>query len=1099
MSSFKVYSASAGSGKTYTLTKEYLKLALFAPAEVRAFADAGEPYTFNPRYFRHILAVTFTIKATNEMKERILEVLYALKNADLNDRYLRELQEEGKEEWGIILSANELKARAALVHTAVLHHYSDFSISTLDSFAARVVQTFSLDFGLPQQYDIELDPMPLIQESVHQLLQELIAEGNNPVQQIVEHYAMDDLQGENWFIDFKILQTARNLFKENAERLMQLLEDTEPEAFLKATQALRADLNKLLQEVQAIGKEALALIQGNQFEDGDFKGKSRGIHKFFKKLAEAKEPKELFGSNGILLNIPKTHTKNYEKGTFLNADTNPVNAELLALFERYLNIAEGNLAGHICAFQMYKFVHRLALMGTLLKKVQNLSNEKGRIILQSFNKQINEIIQSEPAPYLYERLGERYHHLLIDEFQDTSSLQWQNLIPLLSNSLSYENMNLVVGDTKQSIYRWRGGDPSLLNALPEVESPEYSSTFFHAENLPQHFEKKSLEKNWRSHENIIQFNNALFTFLRQYAKENGGEKMEQFYADVVQQSNHRTGGNVEIYQSEDLQNEIKQQIEIALAEGYRYGDVAILCRTNEKANEIAEQLLLEGIPVVSEEALLLKSSPYVRFIIHFFRFLAVPQEARARMEILLFLRDHLSAKGQKLAGEELLKIKEVCDNAEVKMHDFINYLNEKFSINLLASELMRLTLFEKAEYLIALFRLNDDPKQQIYLQSFLDLLLDEGHRLRHNLLDFIEFWTYKEKSLRVTPLAAQNAVTILSIHKSKGLEFPVVLFPYADWNLNYRGDYDFPTHTLEGKNFSDFTHLPFAVFDNTTTSELVIPEMVKREKQAHHLENLNLLYVACTRAVAKLWIGISQDSLSKSTAKNKTRKLSYASDYILGFIEAETGESAETLEHWRPYENTPPPRPAPAPPSQEHITMRSARFRQQISFKRSKARARERHIDLANWYPNRELGLLIHYTLELVHTKKDLHDALSAIQRENLASAEEAEIIGKKLEGVFALPALQEFFADHTPWEVLNEQEILLHTPTAKNERIARPDRLLLRQDTKEAVVIDYKTGQQRKSHKAQIESYKKLLLSMGFTQARALLVYLEPLEVVEV
>jgi len=1099
MASFKVYSASAGSGKTYTLTKEYLKLALFAPAEVRAFADAGEPYTFNPRYFRHILAVTFTIKATNEMKGRILEVLNTLKHADLQDNYLKELQESGTKEWNIHLTIPELIERAGLVHTALLHHYSDFSISTLDSFAARVVQTFSLDFGLPQQYDIELDPMPLIQEGVHQLLQELVAEGNSPVQQIVEHYAMDDLQGENWFIDFKILQTARNLFKENAERLMQLLQNTKPEEFLKATQALRRDLSQLLQSIQSIGKEALALIERNQFEDGDFKGKSKGVHKFFKKLTEVKGPKDLFGSNGALLKIPKTHTKNYENGTFLNADTNPVNASLLEFYKQYLEIAEDDIAGHICTFQMYKFVHRLALMGTLLKKVQKLSNEKGRVILQSFNKQINKIIQQEPVPYIYERLGERYHHLLIDEFQDTSSLQWQNLIPLLSNSLSYENMNLVVGDTKQSIYRWRGGDPSLLNALPKVETDPSSNTFFHAENFPQHFKKESLEKNWRSHENIIHFNNSLFQFLKTYAKDNVGERVGEFYADVEQATNHRAGGSVEVYQSEKLQDEIKRQIELALEEGYRYGDIAILCRTNGKANEIAEKLLLEGVPVVSEEALLLKSSPYVRFIIQFFRFLAVPQEARARMEILLFLREHLSAQGDTLAGEELLKIKEVCDNAEVKMHDFITYLNEKFNISLTPTELMRLTLFEKAEYLIALFRLNDDPKQQIYLQSFLDLLLDEGHRLRHNLLDFIEFWTYKEGSLRVTPLASQNAVSILSIHKSKGLEFPVVLFPYADWSLTFRGDYDFPTHMQEEEAFSGFTHLPFAVFDNSPASEVIIPQKVQREKEAYQLENLNLLYVACTRAVAKLWIGISQDSLSKSSAKNKVRKQSYASDYFLAFMEEETGQSAENTESWQPYAETPPAQPAPQPPAQESITMRSAKFRQQISFRRSVARAGERKIDLANWYPNRELGLLIHYTLELIHTEKDLPTALAAIQLENLASAEEAEIIGEKLEEVFAFPILQEFFADHTPWEVLNEQEILLHTPTAKNERIARPDRLLLQRSTKQAVVLDYKTGKQLKSHQAQIADYKKLLLAMGFSEVRALLVYLEPLAVVEV
>lgn len=1137
---FNIYRSSAGSGKTFTLTKEYLKLVLCTPAFP----------SFKPDYFKHILAVTFTKDAANEMKDRIINSLDRIGNVADNEEdnllsiILTELQEEYPERF---FTRQILVERAGKIFAKLLHNYSDFTVSTIDSFNNRIVQSFTRDMDLPYNYMIELEQDEILEQATKLLLEEAGEKGNQSLTKVLVDFALKQVDDEkSWDIEKLLQDFGTNVFQEAKKPLIRQLEKLTKKDFIEVRNELFEYKNAVEKELKDLADKGMRAIQNTGFEEKEFYYGKTGIYGFFLKYSQSIDIK--FFTEFANKNVLKTIEEDKWDGS-KNKISVPENLKLTLtqLFNQLDTLRDKYKSNYLIVINLIPYIYLLATINELDKKLKKLMSEKNKVHISDFNHKINQIVEREPIPYIYERIGERFKHILIDEFQDTSQMQWHNLIPLISNSLGFDFPNMLVGDAKQAIYRWRSGNADLIVSLPNVPTAAPDSPVAeNAEIFRWHFNAKNLDRNFRSKAQIIDFNNELFEHLSDtYSKEYPA--LKEYYEGIRQKiDDKKQGGHVQVqflskerdYDEATFEECLGIVHDLVENKGYSYRDIAILTRTNPKASKLAEKLLEQKIQVISSESLLLTYSPKVNFIISFLRIMTQPLNPSVKANLLYFLYDHFNKElGADLPFDDNthLAISEVCNSFKFKI--FADFIKEKFKRPINFKTLQYLSIYEIAEELIRNFQLNFDNKQQIYLQKLLDVMLDYGLRNSNNLADFLEYWEMQKTKISITTPETGNAIRIMTIHKSKGLQFPVVILPYADWE----------TTPKQGEKL-------WLSWENTISPKLktvILPvkkELLetefageyKREMQATFIDAVNLLYVALTRPEEKLYILAKEGSKKKE--KNDLPKS--VQELLAVYVESKRLAGSSTTDNVsdnseelnenidtdltftlkKDESSKYSKKEIKEADTYELSYFLSTECRDKIRMRRDDKKVKihvqhdvkgEYDIDIQGLYDARKHGLLVHHAFERVKYKTDISRAVQKLVNEGYIPEEEKEEIETKMHQIIALPQIAEFYEPKAGRQVFNEkelvvkQELFVGTQTTAvvklsvgiqttAKKVLRPDRIVI--DNEQITIIEYKTGIEKlEEHTRQVNEYAQALLAMDTFQEfdiHKFIVYTEELRV---
>ncbi|MCD4746178.1 MAG: UvrD-helicase domain-containing protein, partial [Bacteroidales bacterium] len=617
--SLYVYKSSAGSGKTFTLVKEYLKIVLSEPDK-----------------FRNILAITFTNKAANEMKERIISYLeeLSINNSDSNTiKYLLPdlIKETGLEH--IIISQ-----RAEKVLELILHNYSDFAISTIDSFVHKIIRTFARDLHIPLNFEVELDTDDLISKSTDLLISNV---GNDEklTKTLIRFIETKTDNEQSWHIENDIQQFAKSLLNEDGYIYIEKLRKLSLDDFSGINRKINEVIKKFENNLKDIAISANNLIKEKNIPHSAFYQGRSGINKYFEYIVNNRFDKLEPNSH-----VNKTIEEDkWYGGKADYTEKQAIDSIKTNLIECFHNIQD-ILAEHYEQYIVFKLLNRniypIAVLNEIEKVINEIKAQNNIVHISEFNKKIADIVLNEPVPFIYERLGEKYKYFLIDEFQDTSVLQWQNLLPLIDNSLAENNFNMIVGDGKQAIYRWRNGEVEQLAKLPEIFKKNDNPFINEREqNLIRNYKSKNLNSNYRSEAEIVNFNNKFFSEIVNIIP----ETYRTIYDNQKQEFDvENKGGMVQIEFIDKNITEIpydelnfikiKETIEDLVRDNFFWKDIAILCRNNKNASKIARYLLMNEIDVISSESLLLSSSPEVNFIVAMIRFIFDPSDDISKTE-----------------------------------------------------------------------------------------------------------------------------------------------------------------------------------------------------------------------------------------------------------------------------------------------------------------------------------------------------------------------------------------------------------------------------------------------------------------------------------
>ena len=831
---FKIYNASAGSGKTYTLTKEYLKIILSSS-----------------RAYQKILAITFTNKAVNEMKERILGSLFDFSHNTASSMF----QDISKE---LDLDSRTLQQRATATLKEILHNYAFFDISTIDKFTHRLIRTFAKDLKLPQNFEVVLDIDLLLDEAVSKLINR--AGRDEKLTEVLIAFALEKIDDDkSWDIGIDLTKIGKLLFNETNTPHLKKLANKNIDAFLNLQNSILKKVKNSEKNIQSIGESVLKLIDDSGLNSTDFPRETLPNH--FKKIIDG-----VFDATKLYNNKLE---ENLIAGKILKASVDFPADELAAqILHQYLEVKQ-LVYDRALLKNVYKNIVPLTVLNAIQQEVKKIELDRDLLSISEFNSIISNEIKNQPAPFIYERLGEKYRHYFIDEFQDTSEMQWLNLIPLVDNALSTENGSLfLVGDAKQAIYRWRGGKAEqFLNLVNRSTNPFVVRP-----------EIKMLPRNYRSHIEIIKFNNDFFTSTSPLLN---NEIYRTLFEDGNQQNyNAKKGGLVQLtfLESEDGQNletayceEVLKTIQTVREKKYTYKAICILVRGNKEGVLLADYLAQHQIPIISSESLLLKSNPKIRFLVQLLKLQDQPSEMDLAYEILSFLSARMDNR-HFFISEHLKNPSEL--------------LKSSFGYDL--NKLKTLSVYDGLEHAIKQFDLASDSDG--YVNHFMDVVMEVEQKEGIGSPLFLAYWEKKKDRLAIAAPEAINAVQIMTVHKAKGLEFDIVIFPFANSNI-YKEIEPKLWLQVEPDSFNDFEEVLITKKQEVVNYSPIAEEAYNEEQHKLELDAFNVLYVALTRAVKALFI-ITKKDLTKSGE----HKPNYYSGLFIHFLK-EKGLWNETLDH----------------------------------------------------------------------------------------------------------------------------------------------------------------------------------------------------------
>lgn len=1055
----RLYKASAGSGKTFRLAVEYIKLLIEDPSS-----------------FRHILAVTFTNKATSEMKQRILSQLYGIAHGlKDSDSYLREIQRELREspnaETRLIAGNEQLcRQRAGQALTLLLQDYSYFRVETIDSYFSSILREVARELMLPGDFRVEISTDEPLRQAVQELFDTLPQDGA-VYEGVVNLLHTRILDQQNWQMKRDLEKFGKQLFNEQFLSLPR--QERERIGEMQHLTAYRQFLDTMeqgaLARIERVGNDFLALGFVQMLSN-----KSGGPHELIKKCLDPKKWVTNFtGLSKTLIEMKD------EPAKWLNSKQQ--SPELLdsvrQLCLRLLAEALAQLGLCLAIESLRKNLDALSFVNLINQHIKRLNEQEHRFLLNDTAHLLGELIAASDIPFIYERTGVQLSHIMIDEFQDTSFLQWQNFLPLVEGAASARNACLIVGDVKQSIYRWRNSDWSILNNLDRHPT------------LAPHIAPIEEHRNFRSAEVVVRFNNDFFAraveeIADDYAQRTHAspDDIRTAYAGMAQEPLPKQQGkgfvSVQIAEPEasddkkaatnaEKSEAVKQRVAEALQSLFEQQvpptEIAILTRTNRQISDLIDYLSprFPDVPFVSDEAYSLEASVAVQVVVQALQVVKAPDDRAQR--VLLAALYH-QAHGRS-TPHTLFAAKD----------EALDALLPKGFCEQIAS-LSRLPLYSLCETIISLFELDTIAGQEAYLIAFLDMLCQHLRQQTADLDRFIDHWEHAGKTQTV-PMGRMEGVRLLTIHKAKGLEYHSVIVPIIDMSMT-----DGKSNLLWCRTPEELCppeeqdKLPFAPinYSKKLSPPNLYADDYAEEMKRMLVDNLNLLYVAFTRARQNLFI-------IGTPPPGKTEGFS-ANTLLHTGTHGELTPYEPSTEKGQPQEVNPmtwPTQPLPLP---LHTHTPHLQFRQSEQAQRfflsddgepfSPREAKRQH------------GLRLHLLLSRLRTADDIPAVASQAAAEGLGDS--AKAIERALSECLSQEGAREWF---TPdWHVLNERTILT-TDSQGNPQRWRPDRVIT--NNRRTLVIDYKTGFPRPEHREQVRTYMQLLSRMGYPHVEGRLWYI--------
>lgn len=1047
MSKFLIYKSSAGSGKTTTLIYIFLKLSL-------ASSDANR--------FKKILAITFTNKAAAEMKERLISELNKIsttpsdyKGGDfIIDGLLKELD----------IDLPTLSKRALNSFKILLHDFNDLSIGTIDQFNHRLIRSFSRDLRLRSDFEVELDEKSLFHEAVQRLIEGV---GN-------DLYITNHLLG---YMALKLNDEKRVDIARDLEQMRGLvLSESALEAISTINQkdfdfgTIRNDFQAKRKAAQAAiqnnGKEVLEFLEANQLTVNDFTQKAKGYGGYFLKMIEY--PKKVPNCNTYINDALEGKLIAKTAPAHLKSKIDPISDQLIAKLQESIAIFDANHRNFTLSNALMWQIDLIAVLEKLSTCIEEICDERNILPISKFNKLISEALRKEPVAYLYEHYGMRFNHILIDEYQDTSELQWFNILPLIEEALAKGQTSMVVGDAKQSIYRWRGGKAEQLIALPELISPPEDLRIIAAETLRRTSEINELATNYRSRINIVNFNNALFSQLGLNLTRSGSLYEKEYQEDSVsQKSNPKlTDGYVRIDhlgkkpEKDAKWDKLLENIDLFAKQGYAFSDMAILVRSTSKEGRlILDRLQEREIPVATANSFEIDKNVQVRLILAFLRLSYDSENTAAKISVMRSMQTIFGTSFE----PHLFVFKNGIDlNKYLKRHGKPVFTGLKNSEG----------IYELTERLIADYLPNS---RNSFLNALLNVIVSRVG-LNGTCREFFEWWDTLNEKPSVPGSEGSNAIQLMTIHKAKGLQFKVVFVPDIDWK--------FRAVSTELKWFdlrkNPISTIPFAPLPlNSKLVDMGLEKEWEEDEDASKFDNLNLIYVALTRAEEALCIslGSSGDSKIGQSIMNAIEQIRESKLVSMpGYKSTDNQEEGSTIEigvlprhqkeeteeekggtiSWINPDNDPWfTKVLTAPQIQKVDRVRGVRFHNIVSASRSADQAKSRLDRL-------------------------------------MAGGEITPVEYSEL-----LSMTDSLYNDLRFMELLNSSKILAERELFYNSAILRPDMVL--ENDENTVLIDFKTGEEDEKYEDQVARYGAALQQMNSKPVKAFILYISPVTWVEV
>lgn len=1051
-----IIKASAGSGKTHRLTGEYLHL-LFA----------------QPNNHRHILAVTFTNKATDEMKSRIVEELHLLSSGK-SSAYLKELMRD--------FSLDELTVRlmAKRILETILHDYSSFSISTIDKFFQQTMRAFTREMGLAGGYNVEVDHSSLLMETVDLMLSELDKPENKILSEWLLQFMQDSIEeGKSWKIDREVMELSEQLFNETYKSFT-----AEEQAAFQNKEQL-SEYKKILiriirdyeNELKKTGTRAISIMENNSLEPSDLKGGSRSQFFKFMRIAEGGIPDLPPSFYKFPDNLEEWYAKKTATDIIIKIE-NAYNAGLNDCVKQVIEMYDNNMQ-YLTAKCILQNYYTLGILNDIKNRLRKLQQENNTLLLSDTTELLNDIISGTDSPFIYEKTGTRITNYMIDEFQDTSRMQWNNFKPLVDESLSSGNFNLIVGDVKQSIYRFRNSDWRLLE---EQVEEDFSSDYI---------KKHVLDTNWRSDAKIVEFNNLFFNkaplILQDYFnnsnsidEDESSDQISNAYTDVYQhlpEKKKESGGHVKItFLKDDKENDWKAEalerlpyeIESLQDQGFSLKDIAVVVRWNKEAVLVAEKLLKykEEHPdsryrydIISNEALIIGSAQSVKSAIALMNHFRNPSD---ELYLMTAVYEFLRYKYKYSPDEAITAYRE----------DTKGEFPEEYRSKI--AELSTMSFYDMIESFFSLFTHESDENENAYIQAFLDIALKFSEDKSADLNAFLDWWDEKGCNKALYSPEGQDAIRLITIHKSKGLGFGAVIMPFLNWDLDHTRNSDIIWCKPDVAPFNLLGVVPLKY--SKILSDTIFREDYLEEKMFTYIDNLNLLYVAFTRAKHRL--------ILFTPYKEKNDKLSNVSHLIretvtdnqlsqVSFTEGDT----ECL-----FELGSPDKLKSPDTEKEVKTYRTGKWHS-IPFN-DRLKLRLNSIGFFSDDGSRDYGKLMHEIVSNVKTISDIPQAIEKKISEGEINESEQERLTTELTDYLSLPAASDWYSGK--YNVLNEAQILHPL-----KGISRPDRIMIAQD--EVIIVDYKFGESEdRKYNRQVQRYIKSIEEMGYPNVKGYVFYVK-------
>jgi len=1097
---FKIYSSSAGSGKTFTLTKEYLKLAL---------------QTDDPFYFRHILAITFTNDAANEMKERILGALRGFADPET----LPESKRAGNQQLleMVISDMNQvtqvepitekiLRRRAGRTFSHILHDYSDFAVSTIDSFVNRLVGAFTEELDIPFNYEVTMEGNELVANAVDRMLNRIGHDEEQTLSEMLEAYALEITdEGKSWNgLSVNLSDFGTQLLNEKVTEAMDRIRHLTMADFRTIRLEIEAQKEEIKNSISASAQTVLDTLTAYGLDSKYFQQGQKGIWGYFEKNAvsiERELEKEATPTLRELVNADEWATKTTKE------DKRRVIAELQPMLVSVFEGMEKMKGDWLLLENMLQHFYKLSVIHEISHELRQLKSDKNQVLISDFNQALINIILKEPVPFIYERLGEKYNHILIDEFQDTSVLQWNNLLPLVENGLAKGHFSLIVGDAKQAIYRWRGGDMEQIVHLSNKRFDELLSRHRQPDLLGVRYETvnytlslERLNTNYRSTREIVEFNNEIFRVLTDIYSADKNLLADVYDAFAAQEvpANVKTGGHIEIqfidaskedddvsedgltaYERRTLETLLRNIGDVAEA-GYTHRDVAVLCRQNRYARLVANFLKNRGVEVISQDSLLLQSSSAVSLLMAFLQTLHTPDDALARYEALHLFYQHVLGEMPQLTPDEWLRIRTSGTFTLLFRHiEERGYLLNPF-------RLQQLGLYELGEKLVQTFRLGNLHGQWPYIYRFLDILLDFSVKQSNHLAEFMNYWDRKKENLYITTPKDVEAVTVTSVHKSKGLEYPVVMVPFADWDMHpsprdiWWMSLDATRLSYESPYLKTIGLLTTPITPKKELMRTPLRKQYEEDSEKFFIENLNLLYVALTRPTDRLYLLSKEYDATKKSERVNVSKLLH--------------EYLEKKELWQPHQPHYILREGTQKPPVKAVELVSEVFvlnNDPVADWHKKARLRRlasRMFDTETFEKEKDRAQILCEALRQLENDSQLELCLDRLESEGSISENERPALRRDLQEIVSLAALQPHFV---PAAGVKPVKDILSRHTLN---LIPPDRVVINGSS--VTILSYVASESAEDAEKLLNRYAKALKQMGYQEVEKLIVNTQTLEV---